>query len=241
MRPVHLLFATIFAVSALILAGCPAQETQTDVPDSNTEQTSAIDETQFQAAINLAKRAVLYKLAYQEGDLAMFTARPETVEGMNVPEIPRQMNTHWWSIPWDTARLQPLPPTDMSELETVVNDLIAARIEEIDEENTWILITLGYDPDFIKVLIANAHTEWPPEEREPYLAGMLDSCLQVWCVQISGEWKVLAFLSCTPDLVPPSAPAPSGELIEQMTSASQEPAEDAEEETEIGMVEEDPE
>jgi hypothetical protein len=237
MRPLHLLTALIIAILGISLAGCTPRDEGNEAPDETTAQNESAEETQYEAAINLAKRAVLYILAYQEGDLAMFTARPETVEDMNVPEIPRQMNGLWWEIAWGTARLQPLPPTVMSDLQTVVNDLIAARVEEADEENNWVLITVGYDPDLIKTLIANAHTEWPPEEREVYLAGMLDSCMQVWCVYTGGEWKILAHLSCPSDLVPPRAPAPSEELIRQLTSPPPESTENTEEETDTATSE----
>jgi hypothetical protein len=75
------------------------------------------------------------------------------------------------------------------------------------------MFTLGYDPEIIRVMIANAHSEWPFEERQIYLAGSLEGCVHVWCVRLAGEWKILAHkLPCGDEVDPPTPPEAPADL-----------------------------
>ncbi len=167
-------------------------------------------ETQVSGAELLSKRLVLYKIASQEGDLAPFIARPESISAMGLPELAILMNEFWWDFDWEGARLQPLPSTKITELETEVFPLIATSIIEVDEENGWVKYSVGFDPLVLKAYVARAHSEWIPEEREVYLGHLFEDCFQVWCTQINGEWKIISHFSCEDDMSRPIPPDPPG-------------------------------
>jgi hypothetical protein len=160
-------------------------------------------------AEKLAKRVVLYKLGVQEGDLAPFTAKPEEAAPTALPAVAKQINQAWWKTPWGTTRLASLAISDMSMLEDPVFPLIAVRLDDSDSQKTWCLYTLGYNPDDIRPYIANAHANWRPEERDLYLNGTESGCCQVWCVKVSGEWRIAANLTCIASVTPPTAPVPT--------------------------------
>jgi len=220
----------LMLVSILVSCNQPAPPQDTGEGQPEQEIEAAIPD-QYQAARAIAKRAVLYKLARQEGDLAPFTAVPESIEGREFPNIALQLNTMWWSIELETARLASLDLTEITGLEADVFPLIACEVIEEDVEAGWVLFALGYDPDVICVLIANAHEEWLPEVREIFLSGMLGNCLQIWCGKVSGEWKLLAHLPCTEEVEGPEPPQPPTDMLvgagEEMES--EEPGEIVEE------------
>lgn len=214
MRIVFLSLILIFSLGFICCASCtkPAKQEpgkiqkQAQAPEPHP----ATDEY-FAPAENLAKRLVLYKLAMQEGDVAPFTARPEEVKDIKIPEIPKQVNSMWWKVEWGTTRLAPLPISEITMLESVVFPLIAVRMDDLDKDTGWCMFTLGYDPDDIKPHIAESHSNWLPEERELYLKGYDDGCLQVWCVKINAEWKLLANISCSDETERPIPPITGGQ------------------------------
>jgi len=189
------------ALGVAVLAGCPGK---TPKPTPPKEEISPPEKAEpptisegFQATENLAKRAVLYKLAWQEGDLAPFTATWEEVRDMELPETPKKLVEGWWKIDWGTTRIAPIPLSEMTALEARAFPLMTATLVEKDEQRGWCMLKVSYDPDPIRQLIADAHTNWPPEEREMYLGGREENdCLQVWCVKIQATWKILAQHYC---------------------------------------------
>jgi len=229
----------VFSPAIAILVGafpfilsCPSRELPRQEPVEPREEPAATTLEHPEAAEALAKRVVLYKLASQEGDLAPFTARPEALTDLAVPEIGKQLNEFWWTIDWSGTRLSPLPSTTITTLETEVFGQISPRLDESDDENGWILFTLGYDPSVIQLLIANEHTDWLPEQRELFLGGGVRmGCLQVWCVRISGEWKQLANMTCSPSVTPPTPPPPPESLVEPKTETGPEGGEQPSEES----------
>jgi hypothetical protein len=221
---------TILLITFLAVAGCTSTNTQkpgkTAVPpkEGTGETAKSIVDPDLLPAENLAKRVVLYKLALQEGDLSPFTAKGADVEKGNFPAMVKQFNPKWWATPWGTTSLKPLPYNDMTLVETDVFPFMASRVDKYEKENGWALITVGYDPDLIRVYIANAHKNWIPEERDIYLKGKEPGCVQVWCGKINGEWKILAQISCmesTDRPVPPPSPAKPPAPPESATSAGQ--------------------
>lgn len=195
------------------IAGCPSQdeisqqtEKPGDQPGASFQEIPDQIPDDYRAAETLAKRLVLYKLALQEGDLAPFTVLEDNIEEIPVPELARQINHLWWSYQWETTRLNPLPATEMSVLEGDVFPLISARIDEENVQDGWIRIVVGFDPYRLQEIVADAHDEWIPEEREIYMIVIEDGCFQVWCVKVNGEWKIAAHLNCTPDIIPPEPP-----------------------------------
>ena len=148
------------------------------------------------AAETLSKRVVLYKLAMQEGSLAPFTATVKDAANANFPAVTKQFLTSWWKMDWATTTLKPLPPNEITLLESAVFPTITIRVEQYDKPNGWVLLTLGYDPDQIRPYIAEAHKNWPQQQRDDYLIGQESDCSQVWCGKVNGEWKILAHITC---------------------------------------------
>jgi hypothetical protein len=205
-----ILFLLIIVTALIAVSGCIKLKSFQPVSGHNQQSQNVSqnqDDDYFKPAELLAKRAVLYKLCTQEGDLAPFTAKADEIKSMNIPEVARQFNTSWWSISWGKVSLKPLPISDLTKIEADTFPLIAARLDDSQKENDWCLYTLSYDPDAIKVYIANAHSNWIPEERDFYLKGREQDCLQVWCARINGEWRILANLTCIGSVTPPEKPA----------------------------------
>lgn len=204
------LFLIIIVLFAAII-GCGPRPVQTQSQNRNSEpsqgQNAAASSDDFlKPAENLAKRVSLYKIAWQEGDLTPFVARVEEVKDLNLPEAAKQFSEYWWRIDWTTTRLAPLPINELTALEPVTFPLITARLDEQDTQAGWCLYTLGYDPDAIRPYVADAHTNWTPEERELLLNGTEPGCLQVWLVRLGGEWKVLANITCISSIARPEPP-----------------------------------
>jgi hypothetical protein len=230
--------AVLAMVAVMAMIGCnPKPETgnppagQTGGSTSQTAgQTSGAsrqnpDAEKYVGAERVAKRVVLYKLAAQEGDLAPFTARPEDVQAMNVPEIVKQFSPFWWSVEWPTTSLKPLPISELTLLETDVFPLIASRLDEADDTNGWCLFTFGYSSAEIRPIIADAHVDWSPEERDLYLKGTEPGCVQVWVGRVNDEWKILANITCTSDVTRPELPdSPGTQPISQNSTSQTEPA-----------------
>ncbi len=204
-KRINLICLTILFIMTCLTASCDIPQKSENEEPVVEEETSSVSD-QLLAAETLAKRLVLYKLAFQEGDLAPFTAMPEALEEIEIPDMAKLLNDMWWTIEWETARLAPLPSTEITGLETVVFPLIASNLEISGDDDEWLLFSLGYDPDVIRTVIANAHSNWQPEQREVYLNNYSDDCLQVWCVNISGEWKLVSHLPCQPDVSSPTPP-----------------------------------
>jgi hypothetical protein len=199
--------------AVLLFIGCPDSNRQ-EQPKAAPDEEEA---NPYLPAETAAKRVALYRIAYQEGELAPFTAMTEALKGVQVPEVARSLNEMWWKVDWSGARLAPLESSRITALQPQAFPLIAARLEETNSEQGWCLYTLGFDADAIRVIVAEAHADWQPEERELYLAGTEPDCLQVWCVRLSGEWKILAHLPCPPSVSPPRFP-------ESPETGNQEPA-----------------
>jgi len=151
-------------------------------------------------AENRAKRAVLYRLAHQEGDLAPYTATQKELQNSEVPEMAKKLNENWWTIDLSLAHLKPLDAASITAIEEKVFPLMAVRKEQ--EGDGWALFTVGYDPRPISEAIAKAHKDWTREELEIYLQTSDDGCLQVWCAMVEGEWKIVANLPCDRSLAP---------------------------------------
>lgn len=204
--PLMLLIATF-----VVFNSCTSQNegTRTGQGTSTGNGTSSEEPEQnpYQAAELLAKRLILYKLAFQEGDLAPSTALPETLEDRGFPEIPLQLNQLWWEIDWDGAHIAPLPALEITSLESEIFPYIAVRVDESDDEAGWVGLTLGYDASMIRFLIADAHSEWSIEMRESYMMTRERGCLHVWCGLVNGEWKLISHLPCFEDETSPSPPA----------------------------------
>ena len=140
-------------------------------------------------------------------------ALPESLAGLEIPELARQMNEIWWRFDreynesgktgWESAQLNPLPATGMAELETEAFPAIATRIEEVHADPQWVRISLGFDPGVLKLLVSNAHKEWPQEQKQIFLSGQEEDCAQVWCINLDGEWKIIGDTICPPDIEPP--------------------------------------
>jgi hypothetical protein len=221
---------TIALIALLTAIGCtspnarkPGKVEDPPKPAIGAAVKSTID-PELIPAENLAKRVALYKLALQEGDLSPFTAKAADVEKGNFPATVKKLNPSWWKIPWGTTSLKPLPYNDITVLENDVFPWMAPRLDSYDKENGWALFTIGYDPDLIRVYIANAHKNWIPEEREIYLKGKESDCVQVWCGKINGEWKILFQITCmetTDRPVPPISPRNPPAPPESATSTAQ--------------------
>ncbi|MCX6645155.1 MAG: hypothetical protein NTY09_02180 [bacterium] len=209
MKSIQLIFPIIIL---LTLIGCNPDKNAADngqgthSATGDTGATAESDADPYQAAELLAERLILYKLAFQEGDIAPFTALQENIVDKGFPEIPVQLNKLWWQIDWEGAHIAPLPALQISSLETAVFPYMAARVDESDENAGWVLMTIGYDSSMIRLLIADAHTEWPPEVRESFLMSHERGCLHVWCGLINGEWKLIAHLPCSEDETSPTPP-----------------------------------
>lgn len=177
------------------------------------------------SAENRAKRAVLYRLANQEGDLAPYTATQKEIQDSAVPEIAKKINENWWKIDLTQAHLKPLDPAAITPLEESTFPLMAVRVDQTRDE--WALFTLGYDPRVISEIIARAHNDWSREELEIFLQTSDDGCLQVWCAMVGGEWKIVANLPCKSNIAPEPptiAPEPTEqESTEPDTSNGTEP------------------
>jgi hypothetical protein len=221
---------TIALIAILTAIGCsslnPQKQAKTNEPTkqgSGEAAKSTIDPDLLPAEI-LAKRVVLYKLALQEGDLTPFMAKVEDVEKGNFPATVKQFSPLWWKTPWGKVSLKPLTANDLTAVENEVSALMATRLDKYEKENGWALFSVGYDPDLIRVYIANAHKNWIPEEREIYLKGKEPGCVQVWCGKINGEWKILAQITCmesTSRPEPPPSPSTPPAPPESATSAGQ--------------------
>ncbi len=213
MRQKHIpvLLVIIFSTT-LFLLGCPDGKAEWREPsqDSRSDGSESTDETEqpnpYEIPEMLAKRVVLYRMAYQEGDLATFTAHPDSLEGLDIPAIARSLNGNWWNVDFGTAHFSPLPGQRITELELDFFQLIATRLDETGENEDWCLYTLGFDSDAVRLMIADAHDEWIPERRQVYLAGRERGCIQVWCVKTGIEWKVLAHLPCPSAIYEPDPP-----------------------------------
>jgi hypothetical protein len=218
---IALLIAIVFALS-----GCPnngakapnegtatAQNGQTADQSPPPGQNAGTD--QYLPAENLAKRVVVYKMAYQEGDLAPFTAGPSDLTDIEVPDIAKMLNQFWWDVNFDEASLAPLGSQAITQLERELSQYIAVRMDEADEQGgKWCLLSVGFDPEFFRYRVAEAHPEWTPEQREMMLSGTERGCAQVWCVHINGEWRILAHIDCPDETVRPTPP-PSPDYITQ--------------------------
>jgi len=223
-----LYFALVFLLATTY--GClGGQSGDSGVDSGDSAEASAPDP--FQGAETLAKRAVVYKLAFQEGDLAAFTITPEeTGNYTEITELSMALNFNeiWWEYEWEGMALEPLPSTVMARLETEVKPYISARIDASGENEEWVEYTLGYNPELVRLMIANAHTDWVPEERELFLGGSLPDCIQVWCVKVNGEWKLLTQVECMGDVTPPDAPPPPEipEIVPDDETGDEEAADD---------------
>ena len=205
----RILFLLISVLVILCVNSCVKPETQVTSEEEEpgiAETTSEPEQEQFQTAAILARRLALYKEAVQEGDMAPFTVLPELLINSDVPRIAEDINELWWEMDWEGAHLAPLPPTEITALEAVIFPYIVARIDDFGDDNEWVLFTLGYDPDGLKYIIAEAHDEWIPEERDFYLGSRTKGCLQVWCGNFNGEWKIIAHIECLGDLSGPESP-----------------------------------
>ena len=207
-------FLSLSIIFAVILFGCTPKPPQTQ-PGTHNPPTSAGGGEQvgepdfFTPAEKLAKRVALYVIAGQEGDLTPYTAKPEEIQNLNVPEVTRQINSAFWRMDWSTTRLKPLLMNEITALEQPVFPLIALRLDESDKENGWCLYALGYDPTIIQLYVAAAHTDWTQDRRDFYLQGVEQGCRQVWCVRIQGEWRILAEISCIDTIVRLTPPVPT--------------------------------
>ena len=199
----------LFALALLVSIGCfPSENTSDNGQETRETATEPVPEPEadpYQPAKLLAKRLVLYWFAYQERDVAPFTATPEALAGKDYPEVPLQINSLWWTIAED-AHIAPLPALAMSSIEPEAFQYMVTEVVESDDDVGWVLLTVGYDASMIKLLISDAHEEWPMEVRESFLMRDDDGCLHVWCGLINGEWKLIAKLPCSPDEEAPTPP-----------------------------------
>lgn len=198
----------------VILTGCPAPPAEENTSDSNPEGDSG-GETQdrYSYPETLAKRYVLYKIAYQEGDLAPYMALYDSVANMNLPSLAVQVNRLWWQTDYESTRLAPLSAQEITTLESVVSPYIQARMDEEDPENHWVKFIMACDPLDLQTVISHAHTDWIPEQRELYTATLEDDCYQVWCAEIHGEWKIVAQFICEDETGKPTVPLMPEELL----------------------------
>jgi len=210
------IFLIIFLIS-FVLAGTMSCVKQGTKPPETSDQPVSVDqgESPYAAAEALAKRLVLYTLAVQENELASITAMPESYANVQVPELAKTLNEMWWSIDWPGAHLKPLEPAEITSLETTVFPLMTSAIEDKNDENGWVLIVLSFDSELIKRIVSQAHEEWEPDQQTLYLGSIMEDCMQVWCIKVKGEWKILAHFDCQPDVTAPERPEPPADLFKQ--------------------------
>ena len=209
-KTINITILVIALIAAALSTACDLDKKPPKKTETPSGGGQGGEENPYLVAEILAKRVVLYRLANQEGDLGVFTAMPDAVASFDVPVMAKQVNEIWWKIPWEGVRLAPLPSTEITALEPRVFPLIATSLVESDEKSGWALFSLGYDPTAIALIVADAHNEWTQEEREVFLGFRNEDCYQVWCVKVSGEWKILAHLPCQDNVsrpTPPEAPA----------------------------------
>lgn len=211
MREWKITLAALIILTCCFITACPETETG-DIQDNETpviqpeESDDPALNSDFRLAETLTKRVVLYKVAAQEGNLAPFTAHPDTLEGLDISPNGMRFNRIWWGIDFDDISIAPLGAQTMTELEPVIFPYIAVRIDDAADDGSWVLLTAGYDSIGIRFPIADAHTEWIAERREIYLTRQEPECVQVWCVQINGEWKILGHVDCPSAIDPPDSP-----------------------------------
>jgi len=213
-KSLTIIFLTLISFLLIMLVSCVTGAGEKPAPVPSGEPASRDrDESPYIAPETLAKRLVLYKSALQENELASVTALPDSFSNLEVPELASMLNETWWSIDWEGAHLNPLSPAEITSLEGDVFPLINTGIEDQDEDNGWVLLVLSFDADLLKQVIAQAHDEWMPEQHTVFQGTYSDDCMQVWCIKIQGEWKILAHFDCEPDVEVPDIAQPPADLF----------------------------